>query len=93
MTPAKRVTIRNRPDGMGLLVQGLEHALVRRVVLVADPLVPPRVFVELVGYELELDVAAILEDVPRPEPIVADPCPECGADRTPNGPPARPRGP
>lgn len=83
------VRITNRPDGLGLLVLGLEHAQVRRLVLVADPLVPPRVFVELVGADLELDVTALLAGEVAPEPIVADPCPECGADRTPCGPPTR----
>lgn len=67
MSTPKVVKVRNREDGLGLEVSGLEHALVRRLVLVADPLVPPRVFVELVGTNVELDVAGLLEDQPGGE--------------------------
>lgn len=62
----KRVRLRNREDGTGLEVTGLEHALVRRVVLVADPLEPPRVFLELLGHELDVDVAALVVPAPAP---------------------------
>lgn len=68
----KRVRITNRKDGMGLVVTGLEAAKVRRVVLVADPLVPPRVFLELLGQEVDIDLAAVVVAEPWPPAVTAN---------------------
>lgn len=87
-----RVRITSRPDGLGLEVSGLEHAKVRRLVLVADPLVPPRVFLELLGHEVDIDLGAVLADEPgadglSPAAAAVTESPEEFRDRTSPAPP------